>query len=377
MKKNNVNLISAGMMSVLVVSFLSCSSKPEHGSVKGNLKNFKDAYVYLDELTATSVVPKDSVKADAEGNFNLKYDAKEPGFYRIRLSEKNFVLLVMNKQEQVEFSADANNLGKTAKVKGSPESIKLMEMTNKLQRNAEKLDSLNMVFQREQANPRIDSIKEILQNMYVKMMDEETTFIKSYIDNNSSSLTCLAVIDKLSPDDYLESYVKLDKGLSKAMPNNAYTKLFHDRVADMMALSVGSNAPEISLNTPDGKNIALSSLKGKVVLVDFWASWCRPCRAENPNVVRIYNTYKDKGFDIYSVSLDKDKDMWVKAIADDGLVWPSHVSDLGYWQSSVVKQYKISGIPFTCLIDKSGKIAAKGLRGEELELKIRELLSIK
>jgi thiol-disulfide isomerase/thioredoxin len=252
-----------------------------------------------------------------------------------------------------------------------------MEMTNKLQRNAEKLDSLNMVFQREQANPRIDSIKEILQNMYVKMMDEETTFIKSYIDNNSSSLTCLAVIDKLSPDDYLESYVKLDKGLSKAMPNNAYTKLFHDRVAEMMALSVGSIAPEISLNTPDGKNIALSSLKGKVVLVDFWASWCRPCRAENPNVVRIYNTYKDKGFDIYSVSLDKDKDMWVKAIADDGLVWPSHVSDLGYWQSSVVKQYKISGIPFTCLIDKSGNIAAKGLRGEELELKIKELLSIK
>jgi thiol-disulfide isomerase/thioredoxin len=377
MKKNNLNLISAGMMSALVVSFLSCTSKPEHGSIKGTLKNFKDAYVYLDELTATSVVPKDSVKADAEGNFSLKYDAKESSFYRIRLNEKNFVLLVMNEREQVEFSADANNLGKTAKVKGSPESIKLMEMTNKLQRNAEKLDSLNMVFQREQANPRIDSIKEILQNMYVKMMDEETTFIKSYIDNNSSSLTCLAVIDKLSPDDYLESYVKLDKGLSKAMPNNAYTKLFHDRVAEMMALSVGSIAPEISLNTPDGKNIALSSLKGKVVLVDFWASWCRPCRAENPNVVRIYNTYKDKGFDIYSVSLDKDKDMWVKAIADDGLVWPSHVSDLGYWQSSVVKQYKISGIPFTCLIDKSGNIAAKGLRGEELELKIKELLSIK
>jgi peroxiredoxin len=153
--------------------------------------------------------------------------------------------------------------------------------------------------------------------------------------------------------------------------------MFHEKVLELDRLSIGSLAPEIALNTPDGKSIALSSLKGKVVLIDFWASWCRPCRAENPNVVRMYNTYKDKGFDIYSVSLDKDKEAWMKAINDDHLLWPSHVSDLGYWQSSVVKQYNISGIPFTCLIDKEGKIVAKGLRGEELEIKLKELLGIK
>ena len=361
----------------LTMGFFSCSSKPEHGSIKGNLTNFKGTYVFLDEISITTAQPKDSSKVDAQGNFNLKFDVKEPSFYRIRLAENNYLLLIVNDKEQLEFSADALNLGRTAKVKGSVESGKLFDATHQLQRNAERLDSLNGVFQREQNNPSLDSIKMVLQTVYNTMINNEAAYIKDFIDKNSTSLACLAIIDKLSPDEHLDYYKKLDKGLSKELPNNSYTKMFHDKVVEMSRLSLGSEAPEISLNTPDGKNIKLSSLKGKVVLIDFWASWCRPCRAENPNVVRMYNTYKDKGFEIYSVSLDKDKEPWVKAISDDHLVWPSHVSDLGYWQSSVVKQYNISGIPFTCLLDKDGKIVAKGLRGEELELKVKELLMIK
>lgn len=377
MNSKVIPLKGAMLMATLTIAFLSCSSKPEHGTIKGNLKNFKDSYVYLDEITTISAKPKDSVKVDAQGNFNLKFETKEPSFYRIRLSENNYILLIVDDKEQIEFNADANNLGRTAQVKGSNESAKLFEATHQLQSNAERLDSLNGVFQREQGNPALDSIKTVLQNMYNNMLEQEQIFIKSFIDKNSSSLACLAIIDKLSPDENLAYYKKLDAGLNKEHPSNSYTKMFHDKVVEMSRLSVGSVAPEISLNTPDGKTIALSSLKGKVVLVDFWASWCRPCRAENPNVVRMYNTYKEKGFEVYSVSLDKDKEPWIKAIADDHLIWPSHVSDLGYWQSSVVKQYNISGIPFTCLLDKDGKIVAKGLRGEELEQKVKELLNIK
>lgn len=365
------------LVTVLTISFLSCSSKPEQGSIKGNLKNFKGTYVYLDEITTTAAQAKDSSKVDDQGNFSLKFDTKEPSFYRLRLAENNYILLIVNDKEQLDFKADASNLGKSAQIKGSPETEILFDATHQLQSNAEQLDSLNGVFQREQANPALDSIKNNLQNFYSLMLQNEVVYIKNFIDKNSGSLACLAIIDKLSPEEHFEYYKKLDEGLRKKLPNNSYTKMFHDKVVEMSRLSVGSEAPDISLNTPDGKNIALSSLKGKVVLVDFWASWCRPCRAENPNVVRIYNTYKDKGFEIYSVSLDKDKEPWVKAIADDGLIWPFHVSDLGYWQSSVVKQYNISGIPFTCLLDKNGKIVAKGLRGEELELKIKELLSVK
>jgi len=119
--------------------------------------------------------------------------------------------------------------------------------------------------------------------------------------------------------------------------------------------------------------LALASLRGKTVLIDFWASWCRPCRAENPNVVRVYNKYKDKGFDVFSVSLDNRKGAWEKAIQDDGLVW-NHVSDLNGWKSSVVSLYRFKGIPFTVLIDKEGKIIAKNLRGPALEQKLKEVL---
>ena len=377
MNKQKSSLLSSTLTIMLTISVLSCSSKPERGNINGNLKNFKESYVYLDEITIESAIPKDSAKVDEKGNFTLKFDTKEPSFYRLRLAENNYILLIVDDKEQIEFSADANNMGKTAQVKGSAESEKLFYATHHLQRNAEQLDSLNAVFQREQNNPALDSIKMVLQEAFNRMTEEEIVFIKSFIDKNTNSLACLAMIDKLSPDDNLAYYKKIDESLNKSLPNNSYSKMFHKKVLELSRLSIGAVAPEISLNTPDGKTIALSSLKGKVVLVDFWASWCRPCRAENPNVVRMYNTYKDKGFEVYSVSLDKDKAPWIKAISDDQLIWPSHVSDLGYWQSSVVKQYNISGIPFTCLLDKEGKIVAKGLRGEELELKIKQLLEIK
>jgi thiol-disulfide isomerase/thioredoxin len=376
MKKQKNPISGKVLMVLFTVAFLSCSSKPDQGEIKGNLLNFKEGYVYLDEITTTAANAKDSVKVDDKGNFTLNFNTKEPSFYRIRLAENNYILLIVNDKEQITFNADANNLGKTAQVKGSKESALLFEATHQLQSNAERLDSLNAVFQSQQANPALDSIKFVLQEAYNKMADAENIFIKSFVDKNSNSMACLAIIDKLTPDEHLDYYKKLDAGLSKSLPNNLYTKMFHDKVVELSRLSIGSAAPEIVLNTPEGKSIALSSLKGKVVLVDFWASWCRPCRAENPNVVKMYNAYKDKGFDIYSVSLDKDKDAWMKAIKDDQLLWPSHVSDLGYWQSSVVKQYNISGIPFTCLIDKDGKIVAKGLRGEEMEIKVKQLLGL-
>lgn len=145
-------------------------------------------------------------------------------------------------------------------------------------------------------------------------------------------------------------------------------------------IDIGQRAPELVFESPDGEKIALSSLRGKIVLIDFWAAWCTPCRAENPNLVRIYKEYRDKqfengdGFTIYSVSLDRSKDDWVGAIEKDGLEWKYHVSDLKWWQSVPAAMYGVMGIPMNFLIDGDGIIVAKGLRGQYLENKMKELL---
>jgi peroxiredoxin len=138
-------------------------------------------------------------------------------------------------------------------------------------------------------------------------------------------------------------------------------------------INIGDIAPDIFLPNPQGKMISLSSLKGKYVLIDFWASWCAPCRQENPNVVRMYQTYKDKGFEIYGVSLDQDKDAWIDAIQRDGLTW-AQVSDLNGWRAAPAQTFGVRAIPATVLLDKEGKIIARDLRGEELEQKLKEVI---
>lgn len=138
-------------------------------------------------------------------------------------------------------------------------------------------------------------------------------------------------------------------------------------------IEVGMQAPDFSQPTPDGDELRLSDLRGQYVLVDFWASWCRPCRLENPNVVRIYNQYKDKGFEILGVSLDRNREAWLKAIEQDNLGW-KHVSDLGFWQNAVAQAYGVSAIPYTVLVDPEGNIVATELRGGSLEAKLAEVL---
>jgi peroxiredoxin len=198
--------------------------------------------------------------------------------------------------------------------------------------------------------------------------------IEAFIKEDPASIVSAWVLYRyyspsLPPED-IERYTNL---LDKSLENTQYVKLLRELPATLRSTALGTKAPDIALPNPEGKTVRLSDHFGKYILVDFWAAWCGPCRRENPNVVRVFNKYKEKGFTVFGVSLDSKKEAWIKAIQQDGLNWPQ-VSDLKFWDSGPAKQYGIRGIPGNVLLDRSGKIIARNLRGEDLEKKLAELL---
>jgi peroxiredoxin len=205
------------------------------------------------------------------------------------------------------------------------------------------------------------------------MVQNQKVYVKNFIhEHPKSTVSPLVALMQFSQEMSVNEIDTLINFFDPSIRNSIYVAELK-KIADKLRITeIGSAAPDFTLNTPDGTPLSLSSLKGKIILLDFWASWCQPCRKENPNVVLLYNQYKDKGFDILGVSLDREKGSWIKAIDDDKLSW-HHVSDLKYWQSDVAVKYGVQAIPFTLLLDKDGKIIAKNLRGEALGKKLEEL----
>lgn len=355
--------------------------------VKGKLANAHGESVYLELLSAEAIKPVDTALIDENGEFTITAPITEAGFYRLKISDKNFATLILDAGQHVTITGDAQDLGNTYKVEGSADSKLFWELNQRSAMNYRQRDSLQKLFQSFVASislpgkqlvrkdsMRIDSMSNALEQPYTALINEHNKYLQKFIESNPSSFASLAAIQQLPAEEFLSTYIKLDEGLYAKYPNSSYIKSFHASVESQKKLTVGTPAPEITMNTPEGQPLSLSSLRGKVVLVDFWASWCGPCRAENPNVVKAYNKYKSKGFDIFSVSLDKDKDRWIAAIAKDGLAWKNHVCDFKHWQSPVVQLYNFNGIPYNVLIDKNGNIIAKNLRGEDLEKKLAEVL---
>ena len=363
---------------ILLLSFCDGNKKNSSFQLKGTLSDSKAETLYLEKLGSSKQVIIDSVILDENGNFEFTNYTPKIGFYRIKTNDKNFAMLVLDSADKVTITGSVKDLGNTFKVEGSSETTIFIEYNNLSKSRDIKLDSLNKEFQllmetNKMDSIRMDSLSAIFEAPYNYIINRTNTLMVDKISKNTNMYSSIMAIQALDPDKYSDLYKSLDAGLSKKFPKDKNVIMFHEVVERMLSTNVGQFAPEISLPSPDGKEIALSSLKGKLVLIDFWASWCGPCRKEMPNVVKIYSKFKNKGLEIYGVSLDQDKEKWMEAITKDGINWPQ-VSDLKYWDNLAARIYNVQGIPYTVLIDKDGKIIAKNLRGQELEKKIAEVL---
>ncbi|WP_299699529.1 TlpA disulfide reductase family protein [uncultured Pontibacter sp.] len=338
-------------------------------TIEGKLQNATPGQIYLFELGEQQFIARDTANIGQDGSFLFEGTVKEPTFYRLGLDQQNGMMLVLeNKKIKVE--ADASDLNGTAKIEGSEDSELFQQLNKMVNDSRQKEAELSQKFNQAMAEGKTEEAEGYRQQ-YLAMQKELKNFLAQHPGSIVSAFGTLNLINPQTDFSFADSMATL---YSEKIPDSKYTALLNKRLESMRSTAIGSVAPDFSLPTPEGGSIALSSLRGKYVLIDFWASWCAPCRKENPNVVRMYNEYKDKGFEIFGVSLDQSREKWLKAIADDKLTWPQ-VSDLKGWESSAAQLYQVDAIPQTILLDKEGKIIAKGLRGEELEEKIASLVN--
>jgi thiol-disulfide isomerase/thioredoxin len=369
--KNKFFLI---FISLLLFTISNAQKASDPVIISGTITD-KGAYkqIYLDTLNGQNPWIFVSSAIDSNGNFKLVAPINTADIFRLRLDDKNYMMVILSPGEKINLKTVSSKLGGDAAIEGSFHTQLLYTAMNTSQLFESRKASLNQQYNEIQASPKRDSLSANIISQFRANDSLQKTALKAQMEKHPASLAWIFFQDKLDMTNDFDIIDKTESSIFKVYPENAFVKQYHQQVEVERKTAIGASAPEIALADPQDKIRKLSSLKGKVVLVDFWASWCGPCRKENPNVVAIYNKYHDKGFEIFSVSLDKDRDSWLKAIAKDNLIWPDHVSDLKYWKSLGAAAYGVTSIPFTVLVDKKGKIVAMKLRGDELENKVKEL----
>ncbi len=364
------------LIAFIVSGFVITSCAQKGTTIKGKFENAKNGELRLQRFGA-DMQPKDlaKTKLDADGKWEISIpEGIQPGFYKFELGTTGLYTVFNGKEKAIEVTGNTANFPKfDAKITGAPSA-------------EEFLTSIQKFTTGQQITP------EMAVNTVLDCKDA------------IASMALCNILFRGAPD-FLTTYEEVAKRLEKQYPGSDYAKAYVDvtknikQAADMQASSqkvkVGVDAPAISLPDPNGKTRSLAELKGKVVLLDFWASWCGPCRRKNPEVVALYNKYKDKGFTVFSVSLDglddktkakigddkevlkskmdEEKSKWLGAIKADNLSWDTHVSELKKWDTTASKEYGVTGIPMTFLIDKNGKVAVINPQGN-LEDELKKLL---
>ncbi len=365
------------ILSLLGLTLLiwSCAATKDDGSVKitGEIKNpIAQGDIVLEKFEVGEVVPVSTVQADADGNFEISTDLAEAGFYRINVYGQQFETVILNKDD-LKVVADGDG-GNEIEVSGSKDTEYMDALDKYMRGMGVRIQDFNKRYlAAQQAGDRL--LMENLTDEGMALNNEKNDKLKEMAFSFENSLVSLLITDFIQDkEDHFEFLESLSEKLQKEIPNSSHVTLFIENLEYFRpAVAMGDLAPDITLPLPAGETMSLSDMKGKYVLVDFWAAWCKPCRAENPNVVNMYNKYNEKGFEVFSVSLDRTRNAWLKAIEADGLKWPNHVSDLKYFQSAAAMTYKVNAIPFAILLDPEGKVIGKNLRGRQLQAKLASI----
>lgn len=383
---------------VATALFVSCNSeqKPvEHSfTVTGQIAGAQGKYLKIIDMTKAGFVP-DSIRIDENGQFAFSQKSEDPKDFVLYILPEDNIRLLPCPDENVTVTAKYPNIATTCAVHGSPESERLMALLRQHNRANQILDSLNHYYMSHQLDKNFGKIVESVRHesdsvfladrqLHVRFVKEQPWSLASYVALSSKLGLRTSVFDIQNDFDY---FMMVDTALMNHYDTITIAKMLDRYVKQAQTRSllskgnsgikIGDVLPDIALPNPYGDTIRISGLGAKYTLVNFWGSWCRPCREANPELRRIFRTYRNKGFTIYSVALERNIDDWKNTIREDRLIWVNHVSELNYMDSKVAKQLGIESIPFSVLIDADRVVLAKNLTTAELEVKLAELTSAK
>ena len=354
--------------------FISCSydnRKPKDISLNIEMTNSENNEVTLEKVSSNysiELISSDIIKDDL---LKMIVEVKEPTLYRLNIKGAHTIDIILDDND-VNISIEDGSY----KVDGSKDTDYLNNIKEYINNYREKVSSLNRDF--ILANQKSDQKKISLTR--IELLESKKSFEKNFKNllwDLENSLAVLFIADYLKIQDHFNFWDSIIVRYKNDLGYTSYYKDLSKRVEQIKVLSIGQIAPEITLNDIHENPISLSSLRGKYVLLDFWAGWCRPCRVENPNIVKMYRKYNKFGFDVFQVSLDRSRSTWINAIESDNLGAWNHVSDLKFWQSKAAQIYNIKSIPASFFLDPQGKIIAKDLRGSRLEKKLSEIFNQK
>ncbi len=377
---------------LLIPVLFACQDRERPVRIEARMEGSAGDTFLLSELFTEQAVVLDTLVADEEGSFAWKGHAASPSFYLLEQPGSGRLALILHPGEKALVTGDISNPMASMKIEGSPDSERMLALNRSLTRTLQEVDSLITAFTDSSAIAPDEAYLQKINDEIMALVDRQRDYNTRFIEAEPASLANLiALYQNISQQqpvlDLIRDYrvfVLADSVLYALYPESEPVQALHRNVLSARdyfehqalrdeVVGIGKTAPEIRLPSPEGDTLALSSTRGHIVLLDFWASWCPPCRDENPNIVKAYREFRNRGFLVFQVSIDRDRESWLNGIRDDGLGNFIHVSDLKYWESPVLQDYFIESIPASFLLDEDGTILARDLRGSQLTDRLTQL----